>query len=220
MALFVDHPWCSVQSANGIMASLPEHQFRLFTPAEVEPGFWRDVDCVVVPGGLGDADRFDRAMRHHCRSIQDHVARGGAYLGICMGAYWAGSHYLGVLQDLDTVQYIRRPGACARRPHARAMPVTWRSRPERWYFYDGCAIVGQGKASVLARYQANQDAMAVIQHRVGMIGCHPEATAHWYDSYSWLRGQHQDLGHRLREFVSVLLAPADLTAHTGSVTMA
>jgi glutamine amidotransferase-like uncharacterized protein len=205
MAIFVDHPWCSVQSANGIMAALPDYRFRVFTRAEVEPGFWHDVNCIVIPGGLGDADRFDRAMQHHAVSIRDHVTSGGTYLGICMGAYWAGSHYLDLLQDLDTVQYIRRPDACSLRPHARAMPVVWRGQMDYWYFYDGCSVIGRGEAKVMARYRSNQDAMAVIQGRVGVMGCHPEATAHWYDSYSWLRGQHRDQTHRLREFVAELL---------------
>ena len=51
------------------------------------------------------------------------------------------------------------------------------------------------------------EAMAIIQNRVGLIGCHPESEQFWYDSYSWMRphwhhGRHHQL---LPEFVNKLM---------------
>jgi hypothetical protein len=74
------------------------------------------------------------------------------------------------------------------------------------FWYDGCALVGDcTKFETVANY-ANGDAMAIIQNRVGLIGCHPEADKFWYDGYSWMR-RHWAGGHhdRLREFADQLM---------------
>lgn len=54
---------------------------------------------------------------------------------------------------------------------------------------------------------ANGDPMAIIQGRIGLIGCHPESEQFWYDSYSWMRPHwHQGQHHRLLlEFVNNLM---------------
>jgi hypothetical protein len=67
------------------------------------------------------------------------------------------------------------------------MPVTWFGEPVKMYFYDGCALVGdQNKFETVATY-SNGDPMAIIQGRIGIIGCHPEAEANWYTLQSWMR---------------------------------
>jgi hypothetical protein len=75
------------------------------------------------------------------------------------------------------------------------------------FFYDGCALVGNGKYDTIATY-ANGDPMAIIQERLGLIGCHPESDQHWYDSYSWLKGKyHNGQHHRLLlDFVNTLMS--------------
>jgi hypothetical protein len=204
IALFLHDPKCSVQSGNGIIRALQSHyNFKIFGKNELEKVFFDDVDMIAVPGGLGDASSFDSAFRHNAQPVRDFVARGGRYLGICMGAYWAGSHYLNILQDVDAVQYIRRPGTDTHRPHAKNLPVMWQDRygmiePYRMFFYDGCALVGdKTKFKIMATYM-NGDAMAIIQNNIGLIGCHPESEQFWYDSYSWMRGRyHRGQHHTL-----------------------
>ena len=199
IALFLHQPYCSVQSGNGIMRALSTHHtFKIFTRHEVERDFFDDVDMVCVPGGLGDASSFNYLLDKNGQRIKDFVQRGGAYLGICMGAYWASSEYFNLIKDVDAVQYITRPGTDTHRPHAKNIDVTWNGVPEKMFFYDGCALVGnENKFKTIARY-ANGDSMAVRQDRIGMIGCHPESERHWYESYSWLKGQyHNDSHHRL-----------------------
>ncbi len=204
MALFIADPYCSVQCANGVISALHrDYHIQIFGPRPVEDSFWHSVDLVCVPGGEGDSESYHRLMRCHEQSIRRHVKQGGQYLGICMGAYWAGSHYLDILDSVDAEQYIRRPRTDTRRPHAKHLDVTWQGLPRRMFFYDGCALVGDStKFKTVARY-ANGDAMAIQQGHIGLIGCHPEAEQFWYDSYSWMQkhwpeGQHSEL---LREFV-------------------
>ena len=112
IALFLHQPKCSVQSVNGIMTALSSHySFKIFTRHEVERDFFDDVDCVCIPGGIGDADSFDYLFSENGDTVKQFVRGGGKYLGICMGAYWAEHHYLDLLKDIGAEQYITRPGA-------------------------------------------------------------------------------------------------------------
>jgi glutamine amidotransferase-like uncharacterized protein len=209
IALFVCDPKCSVQSSNGVMNALSSHyNFKLFSKNEVEEGFFDDVDMVVFPGGMGDSDSYDTVLKNNKDVVVDFVTRGGKYLGICMGAYWAGKDYFNILDKVDTIQYIRRPNTCTRRPHAKNMPVMWRGQPYNMFFYDGCAIVGGENSpyETIATY-SNGDNMAIIQNRIGLIGCHPESEKFWYDGYSWLKGKyHNGTQHKLLlDFVDELM---------------
>jgi hypothetical protein len=186
IALFLYQPYCSVQSGNGVIQALePDYRFKIFSRQRVEQDFFDDVDCVCIPGGLGDASSYDFLMRENAGRIRDFVDGGGRYLGICMGAYWAGPDYLDILTQLHADQYIRRPRTDTHRPHAKALDVTWQGEQERMFFYDGCSIYGKGQFETVATY-ANGDNMAGYQGRIGMIGCHPESELHWYQSYKYM----------------------------------
>lgn len=209
IALFIHDPKCSVQSGNGIMRALGAHyNFKLFSKNPVETGFFDSVDMIAVPGGFGDSDSYDVLLKNNAKEIRNYVHNDGKYLGICMGAYWAGRHYFDILEDVEPVQYIRRPGTDTRRPHAKAIDVTWQGEEEKMFFYDGCALVGNRRRFRTVATYANGDPMAIIQGQIGLIGCHPESEQFWYDSYKymkphWHRGRHHKL---LLEFVDQLMA--------------
>jgi len=209
IALFLHQPKCSVQSGNGIIKALePHYNFKIFTKHELEEDFFNDVDMIAFPGGIGDSDSYESLMKQNKKVITNFIQNGGAYLGICMGAYWAGSHYFNILDSVDAVQYITRPDTDTRRPHAKALTVNWQGEPEKMFFYDGCALVGdQRKFETIATY-ANGDPMAIIQNRIGLIGCHPESEPHWYQSYSWMK-KHWHNGHHhnlLLNFVDAIMS--------------
>ena len=207
IALYICDPKCSVQSGNGIIQALsPYYRFKLFSKNTVEDTFFDDVDMVAFPGGIGDSESYHTIVKRNEQKLREFVTRGGRYLGICMGAYWAGSEYLDILNGVDAVQYLRRPNTDTRRPHAKNISVTWQGRLDSMFWYDGCALVGEGDYETVATY-ANGDAMAIIQNRIGLIGCHPESQPFWYDSYSWLRGRYHDGRHHqlLLEFTDSLM---------------
>ena len=207
IALFINDPKCSVQSGNGIINSLGSHyKFKLFSKNELESNFFDNVDMIAVPGGFGDSDSYDKLFKHNASRVIDFVGNGGRYLGICMGAYWAGKHYLNIMEGVKVVQYIKRPNADTKRPHAKNISIEWLGQPQNMFFYDGCAIIGDGKYKTIATY-ANGDPMAIIQDMIGLIGCHPESEAFWYDSYSWLKGKyHNGTQHKLLlDFVNELM---------------
>jgi len=207
IALFLYQPYCSVQSGNGVMQALePHYRFKIFSKQSLEKDFFDDVDMVCVPGGFGDASSYNFLMRENADRIRDFVHNGGRYLGICMGAYWAGPNYFNLLDKLDAYQYIRRLGTDTHRSHAKALDVNWLGKQEKMFFYDGCSIYGTGKFETVATY-ANGDNMAGYQGRIGMIGCHPESEYHWYTSYKymlshWHHRRHHEL---LLDFTNELM---------------
>ncbi len=209
IALFLHQPKCSIESGNGILEALqPYYKFKIFTKWEVDKDFFDDVDMVALPGGIGDSDSHTQLFKNNGDRIKQFVNRGGKYLGICMGAYWADKHYFNLLCDVRAEQYITRPGTDTRRPHAKAQKVLWKGKEEKMFFYDGCAFSGTGLVySQIYSLYPNGDPMAIIQGRLGLIGCHPESQPSWYsDYYSWMKphyhnGRHHEL---LLDFVSDL----------------
>ena len=207
IALYVQHPYASSQCANGVMKALENNfRFKIFTKHEQMAGFFDDVDMICFPGGMGDAARFDSIHPSIINDVKYHVKKGKPYLGICMGAYWAGEYYFDLMDDISVEQYITRPWTDTKRPHAKSISITWNGVNEKMFFYDGCAIDGdEFKFDTIARYW-NGDPMAIIKDNIGLIGCHPEAEKDWYDSYSWMKKEWTgDKHHLLLEFVNKLM---------------
>lgn len=206
VALYLNAPKCSIESGNGVMRCLGSFcKFKIFSHTELYDDFFDDVDLLIVPGGVGDSDSFDRCFRNNEEMIKKFLDRGGAYLGICMGAYWADKYYFDILDDVRATQYIKSPNTDTRRPHPKAIAITWNDIADKMYFYDGCTFKGSGNYETIARY-ANGDPMAIIQNRIGLIGCHPESDRNWYDKPYLLRHWHQYRHDQLlRDFVYRLL---------------
>lgn len=208
IALFIHQPKASVQCGNSMLSIFSNYyRFKIFTRHEIENDFFDDVDIVAFPGGIGDADTYRYLLKAHAARLRRYILRGGRYLGICMGAYWAGSHYLNILDGVDAVQYIRRPGTDTRRPHAKACEVVWQGEPMRMYFYDGCALVGDHRKFRTVATYANGDSMAIYQDRIGLIGCHPESEKYWYDRHNYLKKHwhHGDHYQLLLDFTNDLM---------------
>ena len=206
LAVFIHDPQCETECALGMIDGLVrDFNIRTFGIDELYPEFLDTVDAVAFPGGMGDADDFYEIFTHEdIKAVQNFVANGGKYFGICMGAYWASQHYFDVANNLEIAQYIEQPGADIDYEGATIAEVTWNGSSEWMYFYDGCAIDGNNM-NVVATY-ANGHAMAVIQGNVGIIGCHPEAQDWWYTldgmSKSYYNVKHKKL---MAEFVKELV---------------
>jgi len=201
IAIFLHHPECSEDCVNGMTEALGAHYtIKTFDVAECSTETFVGIDIVAFPGGIGDAGSYDRFFRRKAQNaVADYVANGGRYLGICMGAYWAGSYYFDLLDGVDAVQYIKQPTSDIKRSYGTVAPVLWDNKPENIFFYDGCALVGDSsKFETVATY-ANGDAMAIIQNRVGIIGCHPESLEYWYEApYQYIdRYWHHGAHHKL-----------------------
>jgi glutamine amidotransferase-like uncharacterized protein len=197
LAVFIHNPQCETECALGMIEGLVrDFNIRTFGIDELNIKFLKTVDAVAFPGGMGDADDFYEIFTEdHIDAVHTFIGvYNGKYLGICMGAYWAGPDYFDVAVDLTIEQYITQPGADIKHDGATIANVVWNGSPETMYFYDGCAITGDNMEWIIARY-ANGDAMAVIQGNIGIIGCHPEAQHWWYDDvgYSFYKTHHKEL---------------------------
>lgn len=202
IALFIHHPTCSTDSVNGVMAALsPLADIKLFTRHKVAEGFFDDVDLVVFPGGDGEAMLFRGLLKQNMSDVRSFMQRGGKYLGICMGAYWADAYYFNFLKTTRCVQYIKRPRADIRSSYGTTAPVQWRGQAQRMYFYDGPTFVN-GEFETVSTY-ANGDPMAMVQGAVGLVGCHLESQAHWYTK-KYMQPQWHDNQHHvlLAQFVA------------------
>ena len=206
IALFMNHPIAEIACCNGMIEALEDYyRFSIFSRKTITDINFAKVDLVAFPGGKGDADIFDRVINNNAAIIRKYVEDGGKYLGICMGAYWAGRHYFNLLDNIKVTQYIKRPGAEVRRSYSTSLNVTWKREQTNMYFFDGCTFIGNGFKTV-ARY-ANGDPMAIVQNNIGLIGCHPESRETWYKKKRYLRpywhkGEHHKL---LCEFVNDLM---------------
>ena len=210
IALFQHHPECSIDCCNGIIVSLnSKYNIKIFSESDICPALFDGIDIVAFPGGIGDSDSYDRFFRRRAENaVADFVANGGRYLGICMGAYWAGSNYFDILDSVEPVQYIKQPTADIQRSYGTVAPIVWEGRNEEMFFYDGCALIGnESKFKTVARY-ANNDPMAIIQNKIGLIGCHPESLDYWYSGKynyikeKWHGGRHHAI---LLNFVNQLM---------------
>lgn len=193
LAIFLNHPICSVDGFNSITNILqPYYQIKIFTKHKIPyDNFFDDVDAVIFPGGTGDVNKFDSIMKNHKETIKKYIDNGGHYLGVCMGAYWAGSNYFDIINNRDCVQFMHRPNSKTKRPHPKDLEVSWKGKKKNIYWYDGCSIIGNGKMDVVATYP-NGDVMAGYQGRVGLIGSHLEADEDWYGCHSWMKKKWND----------------------------
>ena len=106
----------------------PYYTIKLFTKHRVRDGFFDDVDLVVFPGGEGEATAFSYLLKANLDEVKKFLQRGGKYLGICMGAYWADAHYFDILRHTRALQYIKRPGADIKSSYGTIAPVMWRGK--------------------------------------------------------------------------------------------
>jgi glutamine amidotransferase-like uncharacterized protein len=196
-----------------IRALSPKYDIKIFKIDYDLEEVLNDVDGVMFPGGIGDSDSYhDFFTRTKANKIAAFIARGGRYVGICMGAYWAGSRYFDILDGVDAVQYIKRETSEIRRSYGTIAQIKWnRHKPDQskelMFFYDGCTFVGDGRYELVATY-LNNDPMAIIQGNIGLIGCHPESEEFWYEKpYQYINKYwHKEKHHRLfLEFVDRLM---------------
>jgi len=205
--LYLDHPRCSVQCCHGIIRALsPKYEVDIFQQYEIKESNFKKYDIIAFPGGIGDSDSFDTTLRGKMDVIKNQITKGKKYLGICMGAFWAGHHYFDILDGVKCEQYIKRHNSDIRRPFSTIAPVLWEGKKYNMFFYDGCSLVGDNsKFETIATY-VNSDPMAIIQNNIGLIGCHPESDEYWYDKPYLKKHWHNFSHHQLLlDFVDKLM---------------
>jgi hypothetical protein len=178
----------------------------------------RQVDIFVQPGGPGtyrsafpiqashfseltasflDLEQAWEEAEPYAADMRDFVARGGWYLGFCLGAFLAGPDTgFGLIPEGDkAAREIERPNAQVDDMEDTVIQVDWTfstgkkqgtTERERWlYFQDGAAFIlsDHSPTTVLARYSQNGDVASTLnafgQGWVANVGPHPEADQSW-----------------------------------------
>ena len=197
ITIFVNHPQCELDYAHAMASAFkPFFHVRMITIEDFNLDTLNNADIIAFPGGIGDADDFDNIFtKSHIRILKTFLHNGGKYLGICMGAYWAGKDYFNILGDINAVQYITQPDTDIATEYETKATVQWNNMETEMYFYDGCAFVGNlDNVDIIGTYD-NGDAMAIIKDNIGIIGCHPEAEYWWYKNigYGYYTNHHNAL---------------------------
>lgn len=180
---------CAAAAATWLAGELPNATIEFAGPdgtKDVDAATLAGAALYVQPGGGADVARAYDDLGPEARSaISDYVSGGGRYLGICMGAFLAGSDPgLDLLGPADTGGYIDLPNAQVRDDRDTLVALEWDARTVQAYFQDGSYVAGNlAGFDVVATYQGGP-AVAVVgpsdEGVVGVIGTHPEAPVSWY----------------------------------------
>lgn len=153
------------------------------------------------PGG-GSLTSAYRRLRRHRGAVRAFVARGGGYLGFCLGGYLAGATPGFGLLPGDADRYIGSDDATVDHEESTLVQVRWRERPRTMFFQDGPLFVVDDPAptTILARYPGGAVAAMIApfgRGRVGVVGPHPEATPDWFTDTCLPVHDAHDLAHDL-----------------------
>jgi hypothetical protein len=188
-------PGCS-EAAAALIRQSPLH----FTVSYVGPGeklkitaaSLRGAALYAQPGGDGSVRHGMTALGTAAAgTIRSYVAAGGHYLGICMGAYLAGSNPgMGLLAPGDTGEYDRTRGAAVWTAAQTVIPVRWNGTVSYQYAQDPAYIIPSGVRGekVLSRFTNHRVDALVRPYRrgaVGVVGTHPEADRTWFTPAMW-----------------------------------
>lgn len=159
---------------------------------KVTSGALDEADLYVQPGGNLSVDAaMDRLGSDAADVIESYVQEGGRYLGLCLGAYLAGSDPgLGLLSPGDTGGYSSTRGADLTGSQEGIIRVEWGSNVRRHYAQDPPVILaskvdGERILSRFSNGQVNALVRPLGDGVVGVIGTHPEATRDWYSDSLW-----------------------------------
>jgi len=188
-------PGCSEAAAALIRLSPLHFTVRYVGPGEklkITAASLRGVALYAQPGGDGSVRHGWTALGPAAAAtIRSYAAAGGHYLGVCMGAYLAGSDPgMGMLAPGDTGEYDQARGASVRTAAQAVIPVIWNGTVGYQYAQDPAYIIPSGVRGekVLARFTNHLvDALVRPYHRgaVGVVGTHPEADRTWFTPAMW-----------------------------------
>ncbi|WP_345342649.1 BPL-N domain-containing protein [Rhodococcus olei] len=136
------------------------------------------------PGGPSLSTAW-KAMKPFAGLIRDWIAKGGNYLGFCVGGYLAGATPGYDLLPGDTSQYSAKQGATVWDTAPHRSEVVWRGTAYTTYFQDPPAfdLEPGNTATVLGTYRGGEIAALAVDYgsgRVGVTGPHVEADRSWF----------------------------------------
>jgi len=182
---------CSENVKTALQRLNPNYQIDFVgadEPIDITPHTLARYDLYVQPGGGQDIPAaLDSLGDARAEAIRGYVAKGGRYLGLCMGAYLADDNNLGLIpQALDTE--AGRPGFEVAGIDDAAVRVTWDGQPDSVFYQDGPYFPKASAAApyrTLATYRNGDVAAARYAYQKGVVvlsGPHPEAGQEWFEN--------------------------------------
>lgn len=182
---------CSENVKTALQRLNPNYQIDFVgadEPIDITPHTLARYDLYVQPGGGQDIPGALYSLGdERAEAIRDYVAKGGRYLGLCMGAYLADDNNLGLIpQALDTE--AGRPGFEVTGIDDAAVRVTWDGQADHVFYQDGPYFPKASAAApyrTLATYRNGDVAAARYAYQKGVVvlsGPHPEAGQEWFEN--------------------------------------
>jgi glutamine amidotransferase-like uncharacterized protein len=160
-------------------------QVQFVKPGETTSELLKRTAVYVVPGGE-DVPNLDSGWSEGEQgALRDYVNKGGVFLGICIGAYWA-ADWPGKTPGFKSLGLVpAHVWAHATNTAARIETVKWLGQRREIYFQDGPAFKLQPKvdAKILAYYDDGSVAAFKTSYGRGLVilsGVHIEANDLWY----------------------------------------
>lgn len=136
------------------------------------------------PGGGDNVDAAAKVFpADFIEALNSFVARGGGYLGVCMGAYLAGREYFGLL-DKTVEGQVNTHNFSVTDSADYVVPIQW-GDTVRWTYFQEGAQLPDGATETYALYETGDVAAAYYAFGnggVALIGPHPEADPSWFEA--------------------------------------
>ena len=203
-------PGCSEAVARLLTGSRWGFDVRYVGPAEtlqLSPTTLAGAALYVQPGGSGTTVTAFSALDADAPAVRDYVAKGGRYLGICMGAYLSAGKPGFDLLPGEAWRYANTSGATLTTTRKSLVQVRWQGVTRTMYAADPNYFKiprSTPGLRVLGEYLDGRIAAMTVPYgrgRVGGVGPHPEADALWYGTMVDPDGPDADLGRALVDAV-------------------
>ncbi len=187
--------------AIGVLAAKEFGPVKYVKAAQITEATLKNAKIYIQPGG--DAIEVAQHMKPaQMQLLRNFIAQGGAYLGICAGAFFA-DHFAddhNKVPALGLIPGISRdflPGNV----DDLILKVMWRT-PRFLYFQAGATFELDGKrpVDILARYMDGRPAVIQFPYGRGTVvlsGPHPEAPMEWKSEMDDEDGEDFDLAKEL-----------------------
>jgi glutamine amidotransferase-like uncharacterized protein len=191
------------------------------------PGLLEHAAVFIIGGTDDDLDPliadFTPAIK---QAVQEYVRGGGRYLGICGGAYLAGTGYRENGRYVPLLDLVpAEPSEFAAGNYAeQIIPIRWLGATYPMYFQGGPAfdLTAPARVRIIAKYADGQAAALIGSYgrgKVAAIGPHPEADSSWTDHLP--RAEHWvSTRHLLVQLLRQMLAPEPVPDGGGRTNIA
>jgi glutamine amidotransferase-like uncharacterized protein len=176
--VYVNPPFADEDDAKDLAVMLRKSRYRFrvqFVGSQSNPltaEQLRHAALFGFPGGELEEETAKRDFAHEIPLVQNFVANGGRFLGVCAGGFVIGKEGFDVFPG-KVDSYVGSPGAQAKDDKDQAIQINWMGRQRTVDFQDGNYVQvppGTPGVTVLGTYNNGLIAAGVAVHGKGKAG--------------------------------------------------